>query len=506
MPQADQQDRIRIAHISDLHFSIGYGPLVPYCHSVKHLVAAEKCIANENPDFVILSGDVSNNGDLDSLLRARDWLCNRLSIGNEKSTGLSLSPDRIGVVPGNHDAWNSSISGQVHVRWQRSLENYDSAFPKPATTAAVTVQTGRPAATWYRWIRVGRTGAFLAFLDSSFCGGEEDGATQRTPFDRIARGKLSIPQSRQLLRWLDQGIAGNLPDPVAGGMIDSDAFARSLKVLVMHHYLFEPRNCGRDYFMEINHRETVTRNVLLAQFDVLLCGHKHHIDARPVKYGEHFDERARARYLLNAFRRLLGLHALPLQLRDRRRRRLKRALTDLVRVLLLRPAEAARPEPGALVDELRLALENPGEFERRLEVLVASERLAPLDLSDDEIRDIGTRIAVAFSPKERQAIEARAKRFLSTVMDGLAERPFVQLMSGSTSKASGESAAERGLNLYDIRRDRTNSTRLEVREFRYRPETTSFEPAGGNERKVYSFADARQVALGVDERSNAPSE
>jgi len=43
----------------------------------------------------------------------------------------------------------------------------------------------------------------------------------------------------------------------------------------MHHYLFEPPEQSSDYFMRIQDRDVVFRNLALSDFDVLLCGQKH---------------------------------------------------------------------------------------------------------------------------------------------------------------------------------------------------------------------------------------
>src|SRR3974377_1779323 len=103
----------------------------------------------------------------------------------------------------------------------------------------------------------------------------------------------------------------------------------------MHHYLFEPPNHKDDFFLRVDHRNIAFRNIAMADFDMLLCGHKHVPDFGRTKYGEHFDRKARVPYLFNLFRRLIGIYTVPLQLDDSKGRKMTKALTLLLAALLI---------------------------------------------------------------------------------------------------------------------------------------------------------------------------
>src|SRR2546422_742891 len=106
-------NELHLGQISDLHFSAGADPMsTKHCHSIDLLVAAEKTLKNLGLDYLIVSGDITNNGDRESLLRAQDWLVREFGIGGRRTTGLSFSVDKLGVIPGNHDAWNSQAFGK----------------------------------------------------------------------------------------------------------------------------------------------------------------------------------------------------------------------------------------------------------------------------------------------------------------------------------------------------------------------------------------------------------
>src|SRR5689334_5048725 len=102
----------KIAHISDLHFTAGRFHEGPHGHSTDMLRGLEQHMTTESPiDLMVVSGDVSDEGDLDALLNAKTWLLDRLDVGDEIKTGLNLNPLQLAIVPGNHDAFNAPPRG-----------------------------------------------------------------------------------------------------------------------------------------------------------------------------------------------------------------------------------------------------------------------------------------------------------------------------------------------------------------------------------------------------------
>ncbi len=122
----------RILHFSDLHFSNGRDCQASnHSHSIDMCSAISSFVKNNNDfDKVIISGDISDGGDRESLLTAHDWIMHDMGIGAKERIGLRLNdnPQKLGIVPGNHDAWNNRSGGKLISRWQKSLENYNSIF------------------------------------------------------------------------------------------------------------------------------------------------------------------------------------------------------------------------------------------------------------------------------------------------------------------------------------------------------------------------------------------
>jgi len=449
-----------LAHISDLHFSEGTDRSNRnHAHSIEHLLGLQQSIAAlEDLDLLVTSGDISNHGDRQSLIMASGWLLGSIPIGGGENTGLDLPKERVGIVPGNHDAWNASSVGPLLDRRQKSLENYNFAFPYHAIPNS---------GCHFRWIEKNGSGLYIAFVDSCFLGDTEQNTESPfgtlRGFEAVAKGKLTVTQTEQLLEWHDRGMRGILEDPThRDRFISKEAFATSLKVLVMHHYLFEPPEKKSDYFMKIQHRDIVFRNIALSDFDVLLCGHKH-IQAFDVHdYGAHLDRRAVNRYMINYFRRLIGLGSLPIQLVDDKGNRIAKSLTQLYGIVgswfknFHRQGENPEQEidDAELADRvfelLRRGLATPDDLRRSVENFLHRMHAAGAStLEPDELKHIQMRISRGLLPEERKTLKKVADQ-ISGISKKLKSRAFIQLMSGSSAKMPSSTESRRSFQTYKI--------------------------------------------------------
>lgn len=457
----DSETRFVLAHISDLHFSAGTDQSDPdHTHSIPHLVGIENCIsALSSLDCLIVSGDVSNHGDKQSLITASGWLFSTIPIGNGQYTGLRMPADSVRVVPGNHDAWNAIGRGPLIDRRQRSLEHYNFAFPDHQIPHK---------GCYYDWQQKGADGLYIALVDSCFLGDTEEnsGSTFGTlRYDQaIAKGRLTVEQAEQLLEWHDKGIQGRLEDPRRSGtFIDKNAFASSLKILVMHHYLFEPPEKRSDYFMRVQQRDVVFRNLALSDFDVLMCGHKHIASFDVHDYGDHIDERATGRYMANYFRRLIGLESLPIQFVDKEGKWLSKSLTQLAEILggyfkrynpLRHTSEPNNFDIAEKVFQLlKDGLEHPEALRRTVETYLHQTGVSGAILLDSaELKAIQKRITVGLDVEQRKELRKVADK-ISALSKSLKSRQFLQLMSGSSAKAASSPEQRRSFHIYEIQRE-----------------------------------------------------
>ncbi|MFY0570000.1 metallophosphoesterase family protein [Archangium lansingense] len=476
---------LKLAHISDLHFSPGVSSGGRHLHSVPHLMGIEALLAREAPNWLVASGDITNNGDVESLLRAKGWLFDKVPLEGNKETGLRFRPECTVLIPGNHDAWNGSVSGDIHVRWQRSLENYQLVFGDGFADGRFEFTD--PYHCDYDWIEADDFDIYIARVDSSFIGEGKDAEGVVPSFDRIACGNISIEQSQRLLDWVDRGLKGRLPKRRKGTdeIIDRDRFRKSLKILVMHHYIFDPFGSTRDPLMDIKNGEIVFRNLMMADFDLILCGHKHKACVQEHVYGDYLDERSRRRCLLNIFRQFVGLHAEPLATAGRK--------VPWMLLFFTRLAARHRPkgfDPNEAIEALRKAISNPDSLHANVRAIFGTGLAQAEILDKHELTDI-RRALDNISKAERLVLAQKAAIYINECLNHLEKKPLVQIMSGSSAKA-GESK-QRSVNLYTIRRNNAQID-VELRRFDWR-ETSGADVAGGEfvlrETTVKPFRDDR---------------
>lgn len=230
MKQETPETLIRVVHISDLHISeqlissTSDQVKAPhrYGHSFKALVALDSFLNNNPWDVLVVSGDVSRIGNIDSFVWVQNWIHHRVSIG-ASNLGLDLAekPNRhYVIVPGNHDRFNGKFI-------QTSLDAYNNFFPVTTSGKQVTIKFGAVAANFH-------------VFDSS--------DSNRT----FAKGKIDTydltPRS-----------------------ISKD----TLDIAVLHHHFIQPPEHRRERATEITNSQEVASYMLATGFDGVFFGHTH---------------------------------------------------------------------------------------------------------------------------------------------------------------------------------------------------------------------------------------
>ena len=450
----------KIIHISDLHFNGGASQNnQQYSHSIPHMRGVEKIIKSHehNTDLVIVTGDISDFGDEDNLLLGRQWIYSSLEIGNKEKTSIGINEsnrEKLRLIPGNHDAWNSkTISGKTLDRRQKSLENFNYVFPEHQFDSINGCN--------YDWLEKDNHSLFLLFLDSSYLGDPE--LEHKEPnmliLDKVAKGKMSRAQAEYVLEIFDKGMKGKLE--YKHELIPKIKFNKSLKIIVMHHYLFEPDGTKSEHFLQFEDRDNVFTNLALADFDVLLCGHKHMSNLKDLQYIRYLNKRAKYRYLLNYFRRLIGIHSLPVQLIEKNGKKIPKLITYFWEFLLRKNIQLNNDnditdssvnflnELGKIFSK---GLDNPFEFESLLKAFINKHNLNALsdDITDEnEIQEIIKRVKIEFSKDEREQLKIISDG-MKKIIKKLSSRQFLQVMAGSACKASVDIKKNRSFNIYHI--------------------------------------------------------
>lgn len=463
----------RIAHISDLHFSDDATVSDPnHKHSVAHLQGLQKRLKEKmrrnDFDRLIVSGDISHRGDGPSLFLAHSWLTRTIPIGGGSETGLTIADEgQLGIVPGNHDAWNATTSRSLLERWQRSLEHYNAKFPK---------HTFNEWGVRHDWVERDGAGVYIAYVDSCFLGSSVGDIDTFGDFRAIAKGKLSIKQSRRLLTLYDRGVRGKLELPDGSGSIDPGIFADSLKILVMHHYLFDPKKKRKKRLMSVTQCQEVFRNIALADFDLLLCGHSHLADIHHTTYGDEFDDRAIARYLMNRFRRDLGVDSLPVRY-NRHGLPISKRLSTWFNLLIRWAKRQGDETKGkalgtAFVNLLRRAIDSSEEFDAEFRKFMKDHPGVEDEISSDELEQIRGVLNSKFSVEDLKLFRVHADRLAALAKD-IRIRPFMQMMNGSACKATSV-GRKRCYNEYTFEKHESSGWMVQADEYAWDAETGEF--------------------------------
>jgi len=448
---------MKIMHISDLHFSKEMHHLGQKTHSLEQLEGIQAIYQEENPDYLVITGDITDEGDPQSLLNAKKWLFGTVPVGDDAEIGLQLTPNKVFLIPGNHDAFNVTTPKSLLLLRQQSLENYCREFPSQKYQTISQDDFG----CRYFWIECNETPLFICLVDSSYLGDPSKKTSGIGNIDRIACGKWLREQARTILAWYDLGVAGRLPLLSCQGQIPSSDFRRATKVLLMHHYLFEPkegRHPIKDYYLRIKNKKEIIGNILMADFDLMLCGHKHVLSTDDRTYAQHLDKRATNRLLLSAFKRQLGLRSIPIET-DSFGRYVKR---NILNCAFIMGRYFRGQERDGLIDLIERHLHDASEFEQKMKEIFTDANPDFDELETGEIDGIVTAIQSLTSGQRLELSRVAAKQ-LRECRKALGNRKFLHIMSGSSSKMT-TIPNSRALNIYDIS---NKNLEIEIRFKRY---------------------------------------
>ena len=221
---------VKVVHISDLHISeqlitsTSNQIKAPhrYGHNYKALSALDAFLNNNPWDVLVISGDVSRIGSIDSFVWAQNWIQKKVNIG-ASTLGLDLAtkPNRhYVIVPGNHDRFNGKFI-------QTSLDDYNNIFP--------VVRSGKKVPFTFGSITVNFHVFDSSDSNRSFAKGMID------TYDLTSR-------------------------PISNDTLD---------IAVLHHHFIQPPEHERERATEITNSQEVASYMLAAGFNGVFFGHTH---------------------------------------------------------------------------------------------------------------------------------------------------------------------------------------------------------------------------------------
>jgi 3',5'-cyclic AMP phosphodiesterase CpdA len=286
-----------ILHVSDLHFGRSVNPFRrgPGA-SDDAKVALRAATLAIRPDFLVVTGDLSNGGRPDELAAVRDYLGDLLD-----KLWAEGQAARCIVIPGNHDVWRTTVASfHGYLGRRNRLAEFDEAFPERSflsanvpTTHAVHI-TPKSLADYYER-NGGRGGSPVARADAE-------------RMDRAARHFWEFFPSFQLaVLSLDSNVKVNRwkPDHIARGCVgmaqrnaaekvmrdydkatasDGVPFSDARRIALVHHHITRLPNVKLENWMLMDDAGEVARWLARIGVRLVLHGHYHRADSVGLTY------------------------------------------------------------------------------------------------------------------------------------------------------------------------------------------------------------------------------
>lgn len=458
---------MKLLQISDLHFS------QDGCHSYVHLQGIERLLEKHEPTHLVITGDITDWGDIDSLKQAHDWIHDSIHV-NGATYGLRANQRKLKIilVPGNHDAFNTNTPGNLFDRWQKSLGNFTNVFSSYGWKASGN-------GVQYHWEDDGAIAVFFCSVDSSHLGDLDAHVPQRARYltGGPALGRIYESQFEDISNIHKFGINGQLADN-DGALINAVKFRNSLKILVTHHYLLDPRANLKSHAMRMIDNDQVLKRFLMADFDILLCGHKHIPKMDKVSYYKLLDHRAVRGISFNYTKQRLQLDILP---PNKRPDKLYENSAFRLMIALVAASDIqlhANDPIDQVMSTFRSILASPNianwTLNRRLTWLHQLDSTHTSPLTGDQLQQVYSRILSDFRRDELGTLRGVASDLIK-ISKSLKKRKFLHITCASSSKMPGLSSEDRGINLCDISslpRNRGHS--FQISEFKWCDSSADF--------------------------------
>ncbi len=235
---------LSILHISDLHVAGElFSPVTGLArsHDPDLFVALDRYWQSEPADYVVATGDISTDGQVQSLEAAKQFLyASTPRPARSERVGMRLAAsDKLFMVPGNHDRY---AGGYLPI--SRQIRNFESVF------GAAFQNPGRPRAAG--WMTSSDLRLRVLAIDSMGAAG----------WGSVATGKVHEDD----LDWLQ---AVYREDTRKGETCD-------LSLLLLHHPVAIPDSRKYSRWTKLKNAAAAIESMLRADIDVVMFGHEHY--------------------------------------------------------------------------------------------------------------------------------------------------------------------------------------------------------------------------------------
>ncbi|HLK93180.1 MAG TPA: metallophosphoesterase [Polyangia bacterium] len=277
---------LRLLHLTDLHFTPSGLPEIVddklgnpamrakaaddlgnrFIENLKHFLA--RFPEDDWPKVVVVSGDLVNKGGKAERVQGRGEFERATDFLHRVREALRIEPDRILVVPGNHDVdWSANLSTQE--RFQAFMDAM-----RDFTTPKITSDGPEPVLVDLSTIRKGIDVEVLLLVSPTFSGApDEERKALRDGLNRRLQGEHVPVKVDDLieLRPLDVALIGQRQRE----KILQRPYKKNIRIAVLHHHVLPDDQLELSPFEAVLDSGRLLEALVSRGFDLIVTGHKH---------------------------------------------------------------------------------------------------------------------------------------------------------------------------------------------------------------------------------------
>jgi 3',5'-cyclic AMP phosphodiesterase CpdA len=382
---------------------------------------------NNNFDMNIITGDItSDDNNEDALENARDFLFSDYVLKTDGNIGLNLNPTKTIIVPGNHDLDNDFTS-DLREWWKESISSFTSTFSE----IRAIIPSENNGITFYHTL-INTIPLLFVVLDTSYLSGSDNDrgrGTSKRQREKLLNDQISIMLSSFTARNGFYEFENNNQTI----KISKEEYDKTIKILVMHHFLFDPSNINskKNLSIKVTTQRNLFKNLLLSDFNVILCGHKHRQNESNLLDIEAIDYRSKRRFYFDILRDKIGYNHKFFQINDKENQQLSKSSSL---ILLFIAAYAEDPNFVKLIKksfqdiDFKNKFHLPNEF---VELILNNDLNAITSLEDKKL-DLYNYLCEKLDNDIVQKIKLYGKPIVESLESEFKKRDIVQISAGAS--------------------------------------------------------------------------
>ena len=323
----------------------------------------------------------------------------------------------------------------------------------------------------YDWFDVNDAAVYIIYLNTSFF----------QDYSKQAKNKFIDHLCAKIREGHEKGLGGHLiKSKHTGVKITRKEFINSFKILSCHHS-FHSQNPESD-FLDEHSRKRLLSNLSLLDIQIQISGHGHQNCRFGNQISDHFDDRARYRYLYNYLKLNYSSNRIVLDESDKIKKHgfISRRIKILINIL----TSAHGDKPNEIIKILeRIAT---GEIKDAHAKILELIKEGGQRLQDKDAYNKAMDYVNELSKEDRKTLKMNSQAIVSKILKLFKHRTFEFFNSGSAGLTNSNNI-ESSFNIYEIENTEGTFT-FYARQYVWDPNNLTFYQ---KQRQIINYDDLR---------------